>query len=215
MKEKLLHERALVTCIIMLFVCIILKLFGVQWFDLNTDIPILQEIDKIVMNSEILSFTYSLFFKSINCYLLCIVIKRNKNISIPYLLIYTSWSIVGKMLSYPLGVIAETLSLFLLCNDSKKSTFDLLTNILLCSLLSCVYQIISLVVRDINVSINGYNCIIVFLMNIDYYIMLIITYLMLKKGDKSLWELMVHFGSSLANLLWKKRSKNYSNKEIK
>ena len=35
-KTKLLHERALLTCIIMLFLCIILKLFGIPWFDILT-----------------------------------------------------------------------------------------------------------------------------------------------------------------------------------
>jgi hypothetical protein len=42
MKNKILYERSLRTCIIMLAVCIVFKLFGVKWFDLNTSIPILQ-----------------------------------------------------------------------------------------------------------------------------------------------------------------------------
>lgn len=46
-KTKLLHERALLTCIIMLFLCIILKLFGIPWFDLNTDSSIERNIDAV------------------------------------------------------------------------------------------------------------------------------------------------------------------------
>jgi hypothetical protein len=44
MKNKILYERSLRTCIIMLVVCIVFKLFGAEWFDLNTSIPILQKI---------------------------------------------------------------------------------------------------------------------------------------------------------------------------
>lgn len=34
-KREKLYERALATCVVMLIACIILKLFGVQWFDCN------------------------------------------------------------------------------------------------------------------------------------------------------------------------------------
>lgn len=46
MKNKILYERSLRTCIIMLVVCIVFKLFGAEWFDLNTSIPILQGLNK-------------------------------------------------------------------------------------------------------------------------------------------------------------------------
>lgn len=50
MKNKILYERSLRTCIIMLVVCIVFKLFGAEWFDLNTSIPILQKLDKIIID---------------------------------------------------------------------------------------------------------------------------------------------------------------------
>ncbi len=43
--------------------------------------------------------------------------------------------------------------------------------------------------------------------------MLIISYLYLTKGGVTVCSVMNHSFSSLANLLWKKRSENYSNKE--
>src|SRR5690625_2719421 len=72
-KTKLLHERALITCVIMLFLCIILKLFGFQWFDLDTDIPILNEIDKIVMSNYWLCLLYSSILLSINTYFIVLI----------------------------------------------------------------------------------------------------------------------------------------------
>lgn len=62
MKNKILYKRSLRTCIIMLVACIVFKLFGVKWFDLNTSIPILQKLDKIIMNNYI----YCLLYSSIN-----------------------------------------------------------------------------------------------------------------------------------------------------
>lgn len=50
MKNKILYKRSLRTCIIMLVICIVFKLFGVEWFDLNTSIPILQKLDKIIID---------------------------------------------------------------------------------------------------------------------------------------------------------------------
>ena len=51
MKNKILYERSLRTCIVMLMVCIVFKVLGVKWLDLNTSIPILQGLNKTIMNS--------------------------------------------------------------------------------------------------------------------------------------------------------------------
>ncbi len=93
-KSKILYERALVTCIIMLFVCIILKLFGVQWFDLNTDIPILHEIDNVVMNSVPLSFLYSFILTMINGYLICCVSNKSTKVNLLLLSVVSTISIL-------------------------------------------------------------------------------------------------------------------------
>ena len=213
MKEKLLHERALVTCIAMLFICIILKLFGVQWFDLNTDIPILQEIDNVVMNSEILSFIYSFVFTFISSYMIIlIVLKRNSKINI----LLTSLMVVVSLITkryynfYYFPIFIEILFLFIiiLFNDKTK-----LKEILLCILLNLIYQIISLSLRGLNIGVSNYSLLVNVLMNVDYYLLLFLTYLYLKKGDFTLCGIVVVSFSSLANLLWKKRSENYSNKE--
>lgn len=48
------------------------------------------------------------------------------------------------------------------------------------------------------------------LFNLDYYILLLITYLYLNKGGYTLCGETHHYFSFLVTKLWKKRSKNYS-----
>lgn len=212
MKEKLLHERALVSCIAMLFICIILKLFGVQWFDLNTDIPILQEIDKVVINSVPLSFLYGLLFKCFNFYLLYVIVTRNTKINIISLISFVTISSIIKSYIGIFAFLLEIVILVIICKINAK-TKNTIMNVIIVCFVSITYQMISLFIRNISIDVNCYNSLTVLLMNIDYYIMLIITYLWVKKGDKDLCGLMVASFSSLATKLWKKHSENYSNKE--
>lgn len=210
MKEKLLHERALVTCIAMLFICIILKLFGVQWFDLNTDIPILQEIDKVVMNSVPLSFLYSFVLLFINGYLICSISNKTLNNNL-YLLSLVC--IISILLSNYLGnnilvLLFDIFGLYIVCY--KKSNIK---EYLITILLNIIYQTLSLFIRDLGYQIANYDVISSILFNLDYYILLVLTYLYLKKGDVTLCSISRRSFSYLATKLWKKRSENYSNKE--
>lgn len=214
MKEKLLHERALVTCIIMLFVCIILKLFGVQWFDLNTDIPILQEIDKVVMNSIPLSFLYSLIFMTINGYLICIIVLKDYKINILWFIINGAISILISVSDFNfISPYYDTLSLCIICLILSKKISIVYSYAGVC-LLNIFYQCASIFIRNLSIDSNFIPLLVGVLMNLDYYIMLVITYLYVKKGDNTCL-VNRHIGFSLANQLWKKHSENYSNKEIK
>lgn len=211
MKEKLLHERALVTCIAMLFICIILKLFGVQWFNLNTDIPILQEIDKVVMNSVPLSFLYSFVFKFINGYLIIQTVTRFKSKTY-HIAIIVFTSIIVKSIFPQIGFLYETLILLMYSvyvTKDYKTIIDYVIVFILC----IIYQISSLSIRGIGLKIGNYGVVVSVLLNLDYYIMLYLTYIYMRKGGYTPCSMIHHFGSSLANLLWKKRSENYSNKE--
>ena len=105
-------------------------------------------------------------------------------------------------------MIYDTLSLYLMCcNKSKISEY------LMVIILNIVYQMISLFIRNLGIQCSYYGLTISIIYMIDYYIMLIMTYLYLKKGDMTLCSIVHHFGSYLATKLWKKRSENYSNKE--
>lgn len=212
MKSNKLYERALITCAIMLFICILFKLFGFNYFNLNTDIPILKEIDNVVMNSVPLSFLYSFIFKFINGYLVCCIVRKETKLNMMLLgLICVLSVLMAKYINNSVFIgVYDSLSLYLLCYTKHKPW-----EYLLVVELNIAYQIISLFIRSLGIQLSYHGLINSILLNLDYYIMLVITYLYLKRGDKTLCSIVRHSGSSLANLLWKKRSENYLNKKGK
>lgn len=204
-KTKLLHERALLTCIIMLFLCIILKLFGIPWFDMETDIPtILLKIDNIIANNDVLSFLYSIIFLSINNFMILGCSTR-----LPYKEM-ALWTI--KFI--PLNAILIVLKLYVTSNVSMilDITFLLLMGYIInhqikrtCIfvIINILYQGISLFIRSLGVHNGNYGICYSILLNLDYYIMFIITYSVILKGGTLCSIFHVTF-SSLANQLWRK-----------
>ena len=202
-KTKLLHERALLTCIIMLFLCIILKLFGIPWFDMETDIPMLQKMNELAANDIVISFIVTLFFKVINGALICSLVVRDMKKIVDHLYLVIFVSVISMVFGF-FGInsfIFDTLGLYFVCfilgyKSVKEYIVVLIFNI--------IYQCISLYIKDLGVGFRYYGFIENKLLSIDYYIMLITTYLYLKKGDSTLCGEMIRFGSSLANQLWRK-----------
>ena len=186
MKDKIsiLHERALITCVVMLFVCIIFKLFGVQWFNLDTNIPVLQEIDRIIMSSVPLSFLYSFIMLSINTWFIMMIANRLELkegfkvfiYTIPFIII----SIFVKNLYIDgfVEIIYDFITL-LIINVYINKGFKNTLNIVKVLLLSIIYQIISLYIRSLGCTTGHYGLMISVLLSLDYYIMLVITYLYL------------------------------------
>lgn len=201
-KEKLLYERALITCMVMLFVCIVLKIFGVEWFNLDASIPLLNKIDEIVMNSEVLSFLYSFALTFMNSYLIAILMTNGDKLNLPILSLGVFISLLLTRY-YPNSLISflyDCSFLYVVCNYKNKVSIKRYVAV---SLLNIVYQIISVYLRNVGFSLAYRGVVETILLNIDYYIMLIITCLVMKKGDFTC-GIKVHFGSSLRTKLWKK-----------
>lgn len=215
MKNKILYERSLRTCIIMLVVCIVFKLFGVEWFDLNTSIPILQGLNKTIMNSLGLSILYSWIFTFINFYLFSIIVTKAKtNIYFILYCLVSALMCVGlkynliDILHYKVFIL-DFICLYDTCSfmNNRKPCFK---EFCLTMLLNYIYQVISLFIKEIGYGVGNYTMIEGTLFNLDYYIMLVITYLYLKKGDMNLCLIFHQFFSYLKEKLLKKHSKNYS-----
>ena len=148
-KSSLLHERALITCVVMLFISIILKLFGVPWFNLNTDIPILQEIDNVVMNNIYISFCLSFILKFINIYLVISIILSKEHIKIINVMVITFITILVKFYSKDIGFIFDSLIIILypLLLEKGIRTFG---NISIAIVLNLLYQLASLFIKDLS-----------------------------------------------------------------
>lgn len=208
-KKELLYKRALITCVVMLFVSIVLKLFGSTLFNLDTDIPILQDIDKVIMSSVPLSFIYSMLLFSINIILVCMIVTKCEMSKIfrklPMIIILVIISMYIKRYSNNslLSFITDGFSIYLISVLLGNAN---LKECLIALLLNLLYQIISLFIRNLGFQLAYYGLIISMLFLIDYYIMLIITYLYLKKGETSLCGIFLQYFSYLRNLLLKKRT---------
>lgn len=189
----------------MLFVCIVLKIFGVEWFNLDTSIPLLNKIDEIVMNSVPLSFLYSFIFRTINTYLIYALCSKSLKVntvkltSLVIASIFFHYYVHNEILCFLLDFNMTLVLCYKQC--SVKEYYSVMV-------LNLVYQYISLFIKNIGLHIMYYGLTTSVLFMIDYYIMLIITYLYLKKGDSSVCLIFHHFCSFLRTKLWKKPTKN-------
>lgn len=208
MKSKLLYERALITCVLMLIVSIILKLFGVPWFNLDTSVPILNKIDDIVMNSVPLSFIYSLVLLSINNFLLlgCSTLSEPKTMCIwtlKFIPINSLLLILKTMIPSHFRIICDILFLLVMgymINKKISSTFYMM-------FINILYQFISLFIRSLGCYNGNYGMTSSLLLLLDYYLMFTITYLYLLKGGKTCSISLATF-SSLVTKLWRKPTQN-------
>lgn len=216
-KDKILYERALITCVVMLFVCIILKLFGVQWFNLDASIPLLNKIDEIVMNNSILSFIYSFLLVFTNTILVCMITIKKCSKRLVFLIslfVFVIIPIKTFIRINELSFLLDTLCPLIICISCDKNAS--ITEYIIVFLLNIFYQRVSLFIRDSDLGISIYSVTTAVLLNLDYYIMLMVTYLYLKKGDSTLCSIFLAFGSSLRTKLWKKptqSSRTCSDKE--
>ena len=210
MKNKILYERSLRTCIIMLVVCIVFKLFGVKWFDLNTSIPILQKLDNLISNNLILSFVFTLVIKNINGILIFSIISKNMKFTLKHLKLIILSNILNICVCYFMGECISFIIdiIFVLIIGCKVLNINF-KETLLCIPLNIIYQMISLFIRNISLGFRYYGFIENQLLCLDYYILLLITYLFLNKGGYTLCGEIHHIFSFLVTKLWKKRSKDY------
>ena len=204
MKNKNLYKCMIHTCIVMLVVCIVFKLFGVKWFDLNTSIPILQKLDNLISNNLILSFVFTLVFKMINSTLVLSIINKNmievskhfKIIILFNILSMISYHFINSLISFIIDIVfISIVGKIILNSNTKEISLTILINI--------IYQMISLL------GFRYYGFIENQLLCLDYYVLLLITYLYLNKGGYTLCGEIHHYFSFLVTKLWKKRSKDY------
>lgn len=207
-KRAKLYERALISCILMLFICIIFKLFGANWFDLETNISILNKLNNIIMNNLVLSFVFSFTLTFISG-ILIISISTMKHNFLIYIMSFIS-TIIAVFSEYfidnsTICIIIDILVLYFSCVIINKESK---ISCIICLILNFIFQLISLILRGVYIDTEYFNVIILTIMNLDYYILLIITLLYLKKGEKNLCLVMGAFSSSLRKKLWKKHILN-------
>lgn len=185
-------KRAIIICWIMLIVCFIIKLVGGNWFEIICDnkhfINVCSYIDNhLVLKYIIAVITYlpSLFFVIISCSLLPNPNKKQAFIILIVLIIVWSTnfisvlikSILEAIMIITLPIILNSVKWFVDEPKSFKKTWFL--GIIGYAFI-VVFQLLSLITRNIGIKVVDDNTLITLILMIDYYIMVALYYLYIK-----------------------------------
>lgn len=193
-------KRAIILCWVMLIVCLIIKLFGGNWFGIicynKHFIYICEIIDKSVITQDI--FAFIVYIPSSIFSMLAITNCPKPNVKQFFVvlsavcLIWFSQYIarIVKLIIEP--IIFSVLPFIVKCVETNFC--DIKENIkqtwyrgFLGYLLILVFQIISLVTRGMVIKLIPDNTLIATILAVDYYIMIVLYYLYvkLKKEEKA------------------------------
>ena len=210
--DKILSST-LKTYFIILIGIFIVKLFGVDYFGLDTRNEIIVWIDNIINRFHLEMVWYGITLY-IYVYIVLSIASVDNSIKMK---LYTLCIlpipiflqiIKTKINNIPLFTIIDLLWLFMvlivyikIVKKDKIRKYNIGNYFIYC-ILNIIFQLISVFVRSINVNVDNTNFIMSFVGNIDYIILSIITYkLFFNKGGKSLWDGVVFSFSHLLALL--------------
>lgn len=210
--DKILSST-LKTYFIILIGIFVVKLFGLDYFGLDTRNEIIVWIDNFINRFHlemvwygITLYIYTYIILSISCvdnsrdmkiFILCILppcllIQQLKTIvNIPILFIF-----IDLLWLFMLSII------YIKIIKRDKIEKHNISNYFIYCMINIIFQFISVFIRNINVSTDNTNFIMSFVGNLDYIILSLIAYrLFFIKGGKSLWDGVVGLFSHLLALL--------------
>lgn len=210
--DKLLSST-LKTYFIILIGIFIVKLFGVDYFGLDTRNEIIVWIDDFINRFHlemvwygITLYIYQYVIFSITC------VDNSKKIKI-YTLCTLPIAIILQIIksnvnNIPLFSVIDLLWLFMfsmlyikIIKRDKIEKYNV-SNYWIYCILNIIFQLISVFIRSININVDNTNFIMSFVGNIDYIILSIITHILFFNiGGKSLWDGVVSSFSHLLALL--------------
>ena len=210
--DKLLSST-LKTYFIILIGIFIIKLFGIDYFGLNTRNEIIVWIDNFINRFHlemvwygITLYIYQYVIFSITC------VDNSKKMKI-YTLCTLPIAIILQIIksnvnNIPLFSVIDLLWLFMfsmlyikIIKRDKIEKYNV-SNYWIYCILNIIFQLISVFIRSININVDNTNFIMSFVGNIDYIILSIITHILFFNiGGKSLWDGVVSSFSHLLALL--------------
>lgn len=222
--DKIL-SRTLFTYFSILFVVFTLKLFGINYFGLDTNNELISNINNFIKywRIEYIWYTITLF---VNTYIiLAITCNDNTKRMFDFTLLTMPLNMFIQFLKSKIDlpymfVFSDLLYLFILslCYikivKRDKVHRENVSNYWFFMGINFIFQLISLLTRDITIGYHTDSLIKSLIMNIDYFTLLIISYkLYFIKGGKDLWVGVLGYSSdllvSLRNLP-EKLQKSYS-----
>lgn len=210
--DKILSST-LKTYFIILIGIFIIKLFGIDYFGLDTRNEIIVWIDDFINRFHlemvwygITLYIYQYIIFSITC------VDNSKKMKI-YTLCTLPIAIILQIIksnvnNIPLFSVIDLLWLFMfsmiyikIIKRDKIEKYNV-SNYWIYCILNIIFQLISVFIRSININVDNTNFIMSFVGNIDYIILSIITHILFFNiGGKSLWDGVVSSFSHLLALL--------------
>lgn len=205
-----------------LLLIFILKIVGLDYFGMDVNNPALLNLNKFITNYHLENVWYAITIY-LNVYFVVSISANDNSLKtklyvlccmplVIFIQVIKNSNMIFLLLDY---VYVFILTIIYLKLNKKHVTKDNVLNYILFTLITILFQVISILTRGDALKLYGNNFIVNFIYNLDYFIMMIIFYhLYFKKGSNSLCSMVAYSSSQrlislkryLTNLL--RRSQN-------
>lgn len=226
MKENInkILSRTIITYTFLLFLIFILKIVGFDCFGLDINNPMILKLNDIILKYGLENVWYSITLY-INVYIvLSITCNDNTKEMKIYCMCMLPICIIVQIIknNNMIFVIIDIIYFYILgyCYKKIKNKKISTSNYIIITILSVVFQTISLKTRNVSIMTRlENNFIATTIMSIDYILISIIFYkLYFMNGGKTIWEMVHGYGSHLMmesrNLLKKLQAKLKTKKKL-
>lgn len=172
------YKILIITSWIVLIICLIVKIIGLRNFDFQSDNSKFIKFCNYVDNVLWLKMIIACIICILTTYPVICVLINKKYLNIKNSLIYIPLIIASSIVGWYnqiINIIIQIIYLIIIPLIQTKGNFK---RIIFVQIIIMLFQIISLVIRNINITnFNDNNCMISLMFQIDYYIMILLLYL--------------------------------------
>lgn len=172
------YKMLIITSWVVLIICFIIKIIGLRKFDFQSDNSKFIRFCNYVDNILWLKMIIACIVCVLTTYPIICVLINKKYLNIKSSLIYIPLMIASSIISWYstiINMIIQGIYLIIIPLIQTKGKFK---RIILTIIFVSLFQIISLLIRNINITnFNDNNCMITLMFQIDYYIMILSLYL--------------------------------------
>lgn len=172
------YKMLIITSWVVLIICFIIKIIGLKNFDFQSDNSKFIRFCNYVDNILWLKMIIACIVCVLTTYPIICVLINKKYLNIKSSLIYIPLMIASSIISWYstiINMIIQGIYLIIIPLIQTKGKFK---RIILTIIFVSLFQIISLLIRNINITnFNDNNCMISLMFQIDYYIMILLLYL--------------------------------------
>lgn len=184
--EKQKYETLIVSCWVVLIACFIIKIFGGNWFEIICENQNFINVCELLDNNLIVrSIVYAIFYFASSSLIMLSQLKYKitDKKALPIIITILVLSIIRQLyVSREVDAIMDLVILIVIplvikIIENKKIILNDVLRIIVGIVLVFVFQIISQVAKDIGITYVDEYSLIVFILSIDYYIMICLYYL--------------------------------------